>query len=260
MNFPNTITLFYELENDKRHYRMHPLTQVRARTQFEMTITLNPTAALLPVTWHRYQLTPADIQKLQQKCDANLLYQHLAFYLFSHKSPVERVLDVNRDNRSIFAFRCGNSKPLFNLFMPMYIDYMVKHEPQWPFTEHRITSQKLLHSPPLPEYPFPIQISPHLYPMPSPFRQLHLSNDIYPCMITFPHRNHETIPFYPMTKERNRYLMIRLHDTLEDTAKKCIVNMPCFIYFESTNTRYVLGYEAFLLNPTDSCPVVDATH
>lgn len=110
MNFPQTTTLFYELENDKRHYRLHPLNQIRTRTQFELTITLNATPAMLPVSWHRYQLTPADIQRLQQKCDTNLCYQHLVFYLFHHKSPVEKLLDVHRDNRSILSFRCGSSK------------------------------------------------------------------------------------------------------------------------------------------------------
>ncbi len=244
------LSLYYELENGKRHYRLHPLSQVRNRVQFELTITLNATPALLPSTWHRYQLTPADIQRLQHKCDANLFYQHMVFYLFHQRIPVEKLLDVSRDNRSIFSFKCGNYKPLFNQFMTLYINHMVKHEPDWPYTEPKITSQKVLHNPPLPIYENTMDLVIPTLPLPSPFRQTVIPKDILPCMIPFPHRK-EIIPFYPMYKDTDqKYVMIRLHDTKEkaytNLAKDCIVNMPCYIYYESTRQLFVLGYEAFL--------------
>jgi hypothetical protein len=242
------LTLFYELENGKRHYRLQPLTQLRSRTQFELTITLNATPALLPSTWHRFQLTPSDIQRLQHKCDANLFYQHMVFYLLQHRTPIEKLLDVSRDNRSIFSFRCGNYKQLFNQFMTLYINHMVKHEPAWPYTDPKIHTQSTLHSPPIPTYEPLTCITIPEVPLPSPFRRTIIPEPIQPCMIPFPHRN-ETIPFYPMYTEKDKTIMIRLHEPNEfhDSAKKCIVNMPCYIYYESTNQLFVLGYESFFL-------------
>jgi hypothetical protein len=253
MDIPETIILHYELEEGKRHYRQHHIVTPRARAQFTLSISFTPTPCMLPTYWHRYQLTPHDIQRFQ-KCDPNLLYQHLTFYLLHHHCSIEKLFDVSRDNRSIFSFRCGNSKPLLTMFMSLYIDYMIKHEPQWPYTQHKIIPHNPLHTPPLPTITATIPMNPPVLPphLPSPFRQLTITHGT-PYMMQFPHLQ-ETIPFFPMIQEdKHRYLMIRLHEqqqpsTPKKTVKPCIVSMPCYIHYQSINTTYVLGYESFLLN------------
>jgi hypothetical protein len=214
---------------------------------------MNFTPALLPCSWHRYHLTTADIKKLQQQCDGNLFYQHLVYYLFYHRSSIERLLDVHRDNRSIFSFRCGNSKNLFNLFMPLYAEYMSKQDSKWPYTMDKLTYNHPLHDPPLPCLTLPCSISKPL-PMPSPFRQMVISAPQLPHMIKLP--NDETLPFYPIHQDKDKLLMIRLHDvslpcsnTKPDSSKTCIVNMPCYIHYQANNTTYLLGYESFMLQP-----------
>lgn len=128
----------------------------------------------------------------------------------------------------------------------MYIEYMIKHEPQWPYSEHRLTHTNPLHNPPLACYPNTHSITISPCPLPSPFRHTNITNGV-PYMISFPHRN-EVLPFYPMQKEKDKWLMIRLHEQLDSPhSKSCIINMPCYIYYETTKKLYLLGYEAFLL-------------
>jgi len=263
-----SLTRYYELESNKRHFHMHEVKNLLGRAQFRLEIKMVTTPAILPGTWHRYRYTESDILKTQQKTDANLYYQHLVFYLFQLGHSIEKLLDVSHGNRSMFAFKCAPTKSLHNTFMPYYREAMLKLDKEWPYTKSVLLSHPL-HNPPIPI----IHTSAHEWSRVQSMIQPKLPsfwNKIKYDIIPYQHyftNSKQTISYIPLLQD-NQYILLKriiplqVYEQYSIKAKECIVNLATIISIggdfvkleESTESLYVLSHETCVLHTLPLSP------